>query len=149
MLVWLAQWEYISAGYDTEKARPGLKRSKAYAQQALELAAANHEAPDAAQALFLANIALSLHAFRDGDGQLSLRHLDAAAAVPAFLSTRSSDLESRLLRALLKAGERDTVVRYFEKGAANSAPSDRARLQKAADDVRKGYEPMNFTRSAG
>ena len=148
-LVWLAEREYIIAGYDAEKARPGLTRSKAYAQQALQLAAANSQAPDASQTLFLANIALSLHAFREGDGQLSLRYLDAAAAAPPFTSARFSALESRLVRALLKAGERETVVRYFEKGAANSAPSDRARLRKAADDVRKGYEPLNFTRSAG
>ena len=50
-------------------------------------------------------------------------------------------LESRLIGQLLKHGERDTVIEYFERLAQNGS-SDAERPRKAAQDLRAGDERL-------
>ena len=129
------------------------QRSKAYAQDAVTLARRLPNHPDQPDALFAATIALGANAFRDGDRQTAVRHMLAAADVPPSTSGRvvspilnfSIASEMTLIGGLLKYGERDTVIDYFEQSAA-TRPADRERLLAAATAIRNGKQPKNYYR---
>ena len=59
--------------------------------------------------------------------------------------TLNFSLEMKLIGALLKYGERDTVIEYFER-SATTRPADRERLLAAATQIRNGKLPMNYYR---
>ena len=136
-----------------ELAQRGFQRSKLYARQALDLADKLPNEPYYPVALFQANLALGAHAFREGDRQTAVRYMLDASRVPRSRVYRTNEaasvgsLESRLIGQLLKHGERDTVIEYFERLALNgSADADRPR--KAAEAIRDGYWPTDYSLSA-
>jgi hypothetical protein len=127
------------------------QRSKAYAQDALALARRLPNHPDSPDALFAATIALGANAFRDGDRQTAVRHMLAAADVPPSASGRvmsptlNLSVEMHLIGGLLKYGERETVIDYFER-SAQTRPAERERLLAAATAIRNGKQPLNYYR---
>lgn len=133
------------------RARVLWEQSKAYARDALSLAQRLPNHPDHADAVFAATVALGTNAFREGDRQTAvLFMLEAAEAPPSTLSRRTSplldvSLEARLIGGLLQYGERETVIRYFEKSAENR-PADRERLLAAATAIRNGRQPTDYER---
>ena len=132
-------------------ARDRWNRSKSLAQQALTLATAQPQEPHAADAFFHAHIALGLNALRDGDHAAARQHLQlASTAPPAPASIDSSSiyllsLEDRFIKWLLKDGERETVVAYFERLAASHEQAH-DRFQRAANDLRNGIQPRDYFR---
>jgi hypothetical protein len=171
-LVWQASSAYLSARsrdwhakspQSIDEARPERveenrqharvlwEQSKTYAQDALDLAKRLPNHPDHADAVFGATVALGTNAFREGDRQSAVRYLlQAADAPPSTMSRRTSplldvSLEGRLIGGLLQYGERETVIRYFER-SAEKRPADRERLLAAAAAIRKGREPIGYER---
>jgi hypothetical protein len=127
------------------------QRSKKYAEDALTLARNLPDHPDQADALFAATIALAANAFWDGDRGTAIRQMLAAATVPPSSSGRlmspilNRSLEMKLIGGLLKYGERETVIDYFER-SAETRPADRERLLAAATAIRNGKLPLNYER---
>ena len=141
-------WQISTAGV---RFRP---QSKAYAALAIKLAAGDPYDPYGPDAVFDAHILLGLHALAEGDRETALRHLGAAGAVPRSrimtVTPASREwLQRGLVKRLLETGERAAVVSYFEQLAANSGPADRARILRAANDLRRGFEPVRYTRGSG
>jgi beta-lactamase regulating signal transducer with metallopeptidase domain len=134
-----------------QKALAARQRSKEYAADALALAERLPQHPDHTDALFTATIALGANAFWDGDRDTAVRHMLTAADVPPATSNRlisptlNASLEMKLIGALLKYGERDTVIEYFEK-SAKTRPAERERLLAAAAAIRNGKQPGNYYR---
>jgi beta-lactamase regulating signal transducer with metallopeptidase domain len=130
-------------------AQRSFQRSKLYARQAFDLAAKLPNDPYHPDALFQANLALGAHAFREGDRQTAVRYMLDASRAPRSRITRTgrdaslTSLESRLIGQLLKHGERDTVIEYFERLAQNGS-ADAERPRKAAEDIRNGYWPTDY-----
>ncbi|HEX5110018.1 MAG TPA: M56 family metallopeptidase [Vicinamibacterales bacterium] len=140
------------AAKNREFAQSSFQRSKLYAREALDLAAKLPDDPYYPDALFQANLALGAHAFREGDRQTAVRYMLAASRAPRSRIAQTSrevqevsfsSLESRLIGQLLKHGERDTVIQYFERLAQNGS-SDAYRPRKAAQDLRDGYWPTKY-----
>lgn len=127
------------------------QRSKAYAQDALTLARRLRNHPDSPDALFAATIALGANAFRDGDRQTAVSHMLAAADVPPSASGRvmsptlNLSVERQLIAGLLKYGERETVIEYFQR-SAETRPADRERLVAAAEAIKNGTLPLGYER---
>jgi hypothetical protein len=76
--------------------------------------------------------------------------LEAADVAPSSMSPRTSpildvSLEPRLVEGLLQYGERETVIRYFER-SADRRPADRERLLAAAAAIRNGKLPSDYYR---
>lgn len=134
-----------------QEALASRERSKRYAEDALALATNLPNHPDRMDALFAATVALGATAFWDGDRETAVRHMLAAADVPPSTSGRlmsptlNPSLEMKLIGALLKYGERETVVEYFER-SAETRPADRKRLLAAATAVRNGKLPVSYER---
>jgi hypothetical protein len=59
--------------------------------------------------------------------------------------TLNLSLEMKLIAALLKYGERETVIEYFER-SAETRPADRERLLAAATAIKNGKLPLNYER---
>ena len=124
--------------------------SKLYARRGLDLARRLPEHPYSPDAVFQANIALGANAFREGDRQTAVRYMLAASAAPSSriqssipIVARDGSLEGRLIGELLKHGERETVIEYYERLARAGSPGAERR-QKAADAIRNGYWPAPF-----
>jgi hypothetical protein len=134
-----------------QEALASRQRSKKYAADAVTLARSLSNHPDQADALFAATIALGANAFWDGDRDTAVRHMLAAADIPPSTSGRvmsptlNRSLEMKLISGLLKYGERETVIDYFER-SAETRPADRERLLAAASAIRNGKLPMNYYR---
>jgi beta-lactamase regulating signal transducer with metallopeptidase domain len=130
-------------------ARAAWQRSKKYAQDAVDLAHRLPNHPYSPDALFAANVALGANAFREGDRSTAVRYmLSAADAPPSSIRSpalKYGSLEERLIGPLLHDGERETVIRYFERSAENR-PRDRERLLAAATAIRNGKLPSNYER---
>jgi hypothetical protein len=127
------------------------QRSKAYAQDALSLARRLPNHRDSPDALFAATMVIAANAFREGDLQTALRHMRTAADVPPSASGRtisptlSLSVERHLIDGLLKYGERETVVEYFER-SAETRSAERERLLVAAAAIKDGKLPSNYWR---
>ena len=148
----LADSEYMGAEYvdysgkDPAGAAAAWKRSKQYAQNALALAAMFTDHADHREILFRTHIALGTHALREGDRATAVHHLLAASRAGGHGEVlQTSSLESRLVRYLIKAGERATIIAFMEQSAA-FRPYERERLLKDAAAIRAGLmtETMTF-----
>ena len=134
-----------------QQAQASRQRSKKYAEDALTLAKSLSKHPEQTDAVFAATIALGANAFWDGDRETAVRHMLAAADVPPSTSGRlmsptlNLSLEMKLIAALLKYGERDSVIEYFER-SAETRPAERWRLLAAATAIRNGKAPMDYYR---
>lgn len=122
------------------------QRSKKAAEALLALAEKHRERADYGEAIYRANIALGLHAIREGDRKRAVRYMVAAGNAPASepLATASfMALDYRLTDWLLKDGERESVASFFDK-SAQLRPRDRARLTKDAAAIRAGRMPESY-----
>lgn len=134
-----------------QKALAARQRSKQYAADALALAKRLPKHPERTNALFAATIALGANAFWDGDREAAVGHMLTAADVPpstvgrVMSPTLNLSLEMKLIGALLKYGERKTVVEYFER-SAETRPAERERLLAAATAIQNGKLPVDYYR---
>jgi beta-lactamase regulating signal transducer with metallopeptidase domain len=132
-----------------ERAAASWNRSKRYAEEARALAVKLTDDPEHTDALFVTTVALGAHAVRERDLAGAVRHLLAAAEVPAptyvMPQTLNWSLERRLIEPLIDSGEREAVARYFDR-AALVRPDDRQLLLAAAAAVRDGQSPSRYER---
>lgn len=122
------------------------QRSKKAAEALLALAEKHRERPDYGEAIYRANIALGLHAIREGNRERAVRYMVAAGKAPASESLATAvviPLDSRLTDWLLKDGERESVASFFDR-AAQLRPLERARLTKDAAAIRAGQMPESY-----
>jgi hypothetical protein len=124
-------------------AQRSFERSKLYARQALDLAGRLPNDPYSPDAVLQANIALGAHAFREGDRKTAVRYMLDASKSPHY-SRAPTSLEGRLIGQLLKHGERDTVIEYFERVGQKSVGDEAERPRKAAQAIRDGYWPTDY-----
>ena len=100
------------------------------------------------EAVYQANLALALNAFRDGGVQTAVRHmLDASKAPPpAHPADRPfpGALEGRLTNYLLKYGERQSVAEYLERSSLGREPAEREGMLKEAAAIRAGRMPSRL-----
>lgn len=114
------------------------------ANEALELAAKNPASPDSAPAVISAHHTLGLLALRDGDRTAAVRHmLDSVKVPPLQNEQQPVMLWLKLTNYLLKEGERDSVIQFFEEYAKIS-PKNRERLLRDAQAVREGRMPQSY-----
>jgi hypothetical protein len=120
-------------------------RSKAYAQEALALAARLRDDPYHGTAIYRAHVALAVHALRDDDTAVAVRHMREAAQAPPSrgLDVQLFGLDMRLMNYLLDRGERDSVAEFLERSADLRA-ADRERLLKDAAAIRAGQMPLSY-----
>jgi hypothetical protein len=147
----LADSEYMGAEYvdysgkDPAGAAAAWKRSKQFAQDTLALASMFTDHADHREILFRTHIALGTHALREGDRATAVHHLLAAAHAGERGKVRMlGSLEGRLVRYLVKAGERATIIEFMEKSAA-FRPYERERLLKDAAAIRAGLMTETMT----
>jgi beta-lactamase regulating signal transducer with metallopeptidase domain len=126
------------------KARAGWERARQYAEDALTLAAANTTASEYGAAIYRSNVALGVLALKDGDRERAVEHM-ARAVTPSSeaLLYSQQGLRGRLVEYLLREGERETVAAFLEKSAEMSE-TNRARLLKDAEQIRRGIMPQAF-----
>jgi beta-lactamase regulating signal transducer with metallopeptidase domain len=147
----LADNEYMWAEHldytlkDRVAAEATWARSKQYAQDTLALASMFTDHPDHREIVFRTHIALGTHALREGDRATAVHHLLAAAQAGERGEVRMlGSLEGRLVRYLIKAGERATIIEFMEKSAA-FRPYERERLLKDAAAIRAGLMTETMT----
>jgi hypothetical protein len=123
------------------------ERSKAAATQALKEAAALKDTAYYGEAIYRANAALALHAWREGDRQQAVSYLVEAAKAPPSErlsdSVSSFNLDSRITNYLLKGGERESVARFLE-ASARLRKSNSERLLRDAAAIRNGRMPLSY-----
>ena len=133
-----------------QRAKAGWARARQYARDALTVADAHREAPDASGAIYRANVVLAVLALKDGDRGGAVEHMRRAGEVPpsdAMRYMRHYGLRGRLVEYLLRAGERESVAAFLEKSAELSAP-ERDRLLADAASIRQGVMPQSYQYAA-
>ena len=148
-----ASWAYMrlegaeSWRKDPELAKTAKADAKAAAEEVLTLAPENRGSPDYAAAVMTAHHTLGLLALHGGDRTVAVHHLLESVKVPTVAPTRgileASFVAQRLPTYLLKEGERESVIQYYEAAAAIS-PSERERLLEDARAVREGRMPRSY-----
>ena len=132
---------------DEGAARQAHDEAKAYAEAALALAEQRRDSPDYAGAVMTAHQTLGLIALHDGDRNGAVRHMLESVNVPAFESSQAiyeaAAVAQRLPIYLLKEGERETVIQYYE-AAARINPREREQLLENARSVREGRMPRTY-----
>ena len=134
-----ASYDDFTMGNIAKSAR---ERAKKYAEDLLDLAPKFRNHPDYGAAIFKANMVLASLEFRDGDLEASIRHMRKAAQAPASeeLVYSESIVSWGLLKKLLTAGERDSVIEFLEQLAQKSVVR-RDDLHKWAAAIRGGQMP--------
>jgi hypothetical protein len=152
----LADGAYMRADY-AEFAKlpsvdPGERRStaRAYAEEALALAPKFKDDPAYAISIFTANMTLSRVALANGDRTKAVAYLLDASKAPASDDLAYNPVVTihRALKSLIDAGERASVIEYFERMAQVSV-SDKERLQKSADAIKAGRMPDWYQYQSG
>jgi hypothetical protein len=132
---------------DKRKAAEGFANAKAYAREAIDLAPSLKD-PGAGQAAFRAHITYGLLTFREGDRKTALHHVREAAILPPpeqpAVGGWASGLEYRLVFYLLKNGERQTIVDYFERAAQGREEARRKVMLASAAAIRDGRMPEHY-----
>ena len=129
---------------DAPEAIAKWQRSKKCAQDLMALLPNFKNDPKHGNAHYRANIALGLHAMREGDGKAAAAYLLAASEAPPTeemsYGAAGSRLESRLVNAMLKYGDLDAVATYYER-TAKMFESKRDERLAAAAAIHKGVMP--------
>lgn len=133
--------------HDAAGAKAAWERARKYAQDALQLAPKFRDDPDYSTAVYMGNIVLGLATFRvDGNRQAAVNFMLAASHAPV-----SEDLDyyvpfhTKLTGYLLKYGERASVIEFLER-IAQVSTSQKSYLLEAADQIRKGFQPLWYPR---
>ena len=127
------------------EAKAAWERARNYAQDALALAAKRSDDPGCGTAIYKANMILGTLAMRDGDQKAAVRFMLAASRAPASeeLAYNTAPAADRLVKYLLKYGERDTVIEFLERVAQINIIQKNAILEAAAA-IRRGQMPMAY-----
>jgi hypothetical protein len=136
---------------DAANAKTDWQHAGEYAQEALDLAPKARSHPDYGTAFFDANMVLGMAAIHNGDSKTAAAYLLKAADAPATDALKYPIANARpwptvwhfpttLASALLRAGERDTVLAFLEKYARVTV-SDRGRTLSDIALIRAGKLP--------
>jgi hypothetical protein len=128
-----------------EEAKAAWERARKYAQDALALAAKLSNDPSCGTAIYKANMILGTLAMWGGDQKAAVRFMLDASRAPASeeLAYNSAAAAERLVKYLLKYGERETVVEFLERMAQINIIGKDAILEAAAA-IRRGQMPMAY-----
>lgn len=135
-----------------EDKRRGVERfaqSKQAAEEALDLWPTLKNATESSDAMFRAHIAAGLLAWRAGNREKAVQHLLEAAKLPKPKETPReprSRLEDRLVNYLLKYGERESIIEYYERAAESRDEDQRKTMLDAAAAIREGRMPELYQR---
>jgi tetratricopeptide (TPR) repeat protein len=148
-----ASWKYMllegaeSWRKDPDLAKTSKPEAKAAAEEVLKLAAEHRDSPDYAVAVMTAHHTLGLLALHSGDRDAAVHHMLESVKVPDIVSAEgvveAVFVAQRLPTYLLKEGERETVIEYYE-AAARISPRERERLLEDARAVREGRMPRSY-----
>jgi hypothetical protein len=134
----------IAAQYDDMKhvAASARGRARRYAEDLLVLASILRHHPDYGAAIFKANMVLGTLALEDGDRRAAVRYMKAAASAPPSeeLVYSASIVSWGLLKDLLVAGERESVVDFLERMARINVVR-REHLKEWAAAIQGGQMP--------
>ena len=133
---------------DKRQATEGFARAKAYAREAIDLAPSLRE-PGAGEAAFKARHAYGLILLREGDRKAAVQQMQEAAKLPVPEEPgagqwASGMLEYRLVFYLLKNGERQTVIDYFERASQGRSEVRRKTMLASAAAIRDGRMPEHY-----
>ena len=133
---------------DKRKAAEGFARAKAYAREAIDLAPSLTE-PGAGEAAFKARNAYGLILLREGDRNGAVQQMQEAAKLPVpdepgAGQWASGMLEYRLVFYLLKNGERQTIIDYFERASQGRNEVRRKTMLASAAAIRDGRMPEHY-----
>ena len=136
------------AEQDKRMAADGFANAKKYAREAIDLAS-SLKGTGVGEAAFNAHIAYGLAVLREGDRKGAVEHLQAAAMLPApngGIGRWASGQEYRLVFYLLKNGERQTIVDYFERAAQGRDEARKKVMLESASAIREGRMPEHYQR---
>jgi tetratricopeptide (TPR) repeat protein len=130
---------------DPARAAMLVARAEQLARGTLHVADQFRDDPHYSPAVFSAHITLGTVALRHGDRRGAVAELGLATNVPPSpgLSRYQDPWYTRLTNHLLKAGERDSVLAFYEQ-AARLLPLQRRALLDAAAAVRQGLAPVAY-----
>ena len=132
-------YEISRDGRDTSAA------SVRMATEALVLADKPENATRRAAAIYRANMVLGANALRKGDRTAAVKYLlTAVEAPPARVSAFASMAEENdLVNYLLKYGERESIIQFYEKATARGG-RDQPYYAESAKSLRAGMMPMRY-----
>jgi len=133
---------------DRRSAAEGFAQAKDYARQAIELAP-TLSGDGVRETEFLAHHMLGLSLLHEGDQRGAVDQMLAAAKLPAPtdgppIGLWASGHEYKLVFYLLKNGERQTVIDYFERAAQGRDESRRRVMLASAAAIRDGRMPEHY-----
>jgi hypothetical protein len=132
---------------DKRMAAERFMNAKAYASEAIDLAA-TLTGDGSGQAAFNAHITYGLALLREGDRKGAVEQLQASAKLPVSggqpVGGWASGNEYRLVFYLLKNGERQTIIDYFERAAQGRDEARRKVMLASAAAIRDGRMPQHF-----
>lgn len=134
---------------DKRRAAERFAESKQAAADALALGATLKDTDGNSHAMFRAHIAAGLLAWRAGNRKDAVRHLLEASKLPkpseASREPRSP-LEAQLVNYLMKYGERESIIEYYERAAESRDENQRRTMLDAAAAIRDGRMPEPYQR---
>jgi hypothetical protein len=102
------------------------------------------------EAAFDAHITYGLALLREGDRKGAVEQMQAAAKLPApkrpVVGGWASGDEYRLVFYLLKNGERQTIIDYFERAAQGRSDERKKVMLSSASAIRDGRMPEHYQR---
>ena len=133
---------------DTRLAAEGFAHARQYAGEVIELASSLTGA-GVREAAFGAHHTYGLVLLHEGDRKGALKQMQEAANLPAPESGQpiglwSSGLEYKLVFYLLKNGEREAVIDYFERASQGRAEARRKVMLASAAAIREGRMPEHY-----
>lgn len=132
---------------DKRMAAEGFANAKKYAREAIDLASSLTGA-GVGEAAFNAHITYGLAVFREGDRKSAVEQLQVAAKLPVpdrpAVGRWASGDEYRLVFYLLKNGERQTIIDYFERAAQGRDEARRKVMLASAAAIRNGRMPEHY-----
>nr|MBP8273400.1 hypothetical protein [Acidobacteriota bacterium] len=141
---WFAAVDFEYNKHDQAAADPQWKQARQFAEAAIVLGAKLSDRPEAAEQVYQAKIVLAALALHDGSRQGAVRWLSEAAAVSrATVEAPMNSVEDAVVHHLLKAGEREAIISFYDKAATIPGPAQSYAL-KAALALRAGVMPLRY-----
>jgi beta-lactamase regulating signal transducer with metallopeptidase domain len=136
------------AAKDKRLAVEGFANAKQYARDLIELASSLTSA-GVSEAEFSAHHTYGLVLLHEGDRKGAVTQMQEAAKLPAPQSDEpiglwASGLEYKLVFYLLKNGERQTIVDYFERASQGRDEARRKVMLASAAAIREGRMPEHY-----
>jgi hypothetical protein len=138
----------LSVDEDKRAAAEGFPQAKEYARQAIELAP-TLSGDGVREAEFRAHHFLGLSLLHEGDQRGAVNQMLAAAKLPAPtdgppVGLWASGHEYKLVFYLLKNGERQTIIDYFERASEGRDEARRKVMIASAAAIREGRMPEHY-----